>query len=42
MTGEARSREHLLQRLSIAIHKGSVVAVHGMARRSGELNPFWE
>ena len=42
MTGEPRSKEYLLQRLSIAIQRGNAAAVLGTAGRSGERDPFWE
>ena len=41
-TGEPRSREYLVQRLSIAIQRGNAAAVLGTARGGGEQDPFWE
>ena len=40
--GEPRSRDYLLQRLTIAIQRGNTVAVLGTARGGGERDPFWE
>ena len=39
-TGEPRSREYLLQRLSIAIQRRNAAAVLGTAREGGEQDPF--
>ena len=39
-TGEPRSREYLLQRLSIAIQRRNAAAVLGTARGGGEQDPF--
>ena len=41
ITVEPRSKQYLLQRLSIAIQWGNVAAVLGTAR-VGEQDPFWE
>ena len=41
ITGEPRSKQYLLQRLSIAIQRGNAAAVLGTAR-VGEQDPFWE
>ena len=41
-TGEPRSKEYLLQRLSVAIQRGNAAAVLGTAGKNGELDPFWE
>ena len=41
ITGEPRSKQYLLQRLSIAIQRGNAAAVLGTAR-VGERDPFWE
>ena len=48
-TGEPRSKECLLQRLSVAIQRGNAVAIQrgnvaavlGTAGKNGELDPFW-
>ena len=42
MMGEPRSKEYLLQRLSIAIQRGNAATVQGTAGRSGERDVFWE
>ena len=42
VTGEARSKEYLLQKLSIAIQWGNTAAVLGIAERDGERDPFWD
>ena len=41
-TGEPRSKEYLLQRLSVAIQRGNAAAVLGTAGKNGEPDPFWE
>ena len=42
VTGEARSKEYLLQKLSIAIQRGNAAAVLGTAERDRERDPFWD
>ena len=42
VTGEARSKEYLLQKLSIAIQRGNAAAVLGTAERDRERGPFWD
>ena len=42
VTGEARSKEYLLQKLSIAFQRGNAAAVLGTAERDSERDPFWD
>ena len=39
---EAKSKEYLLQKLSIAIQQGNVAAVLRTAERDREQDPFWD
>ena len=42
VTGEARSKEYLLQKLSIAIQRGNAAAVLGTAEKDRDQDPFWD
>ena len=42
VTGEARSKEYLLQKLSIAIQRGNAAGVLGTAEKDRDQDPFWD